>query len=327
MLRRPVSEPPAVSVVVASHGRALRLRWLINALEEQTLPRDGWELIVVHDYDAETAERVMERHPLRESGTLRHIAIEPGSGSPARQRNIGWQQARAPLIAFTDDDCRPDARWLEALLAVAERSPGAVVQGKVRPDPYEQALFLAPHVRSLHVDPVNPYRQTANILYPRDLLERLGGFDETAVAGEDVGLSLRAERAGATLEPAPDALAYHSVEAHSLPGILRQNLKWRYLAYLVKQHPEFRRHLVLGVFWDMEHLTVTAAAAGVAGATRNRAALALALPYVVRAMNRRGPGWKSRAIAGGELPGAAVRQFAEVLGMAAGSVEHRTLLL
>ena len=33
---RPVAEPPAVSVVVASHARQLRLRWLLNALEEQT---------------------------------------------------------------------------------------------------------------------------------------------------------------------------------------------------------------------------------------------------------------------------------------------------
>ena len=38
---------PAASVVIASHGRPLRLRWLLNALEEQTLPRAEWELIVV----------------------------------------------------------------------------------------------------------------------------------------------------------------------------------------------------------------------------------------------------------------------------------------
>jgi GT2 family glycosyltransferase len=327
MLRRHVSEQPAVSVVVASHARELRLRWLLNALEEQTLPRERWELIVVHDYDAATAARVMERHPLGEDGTLRHTAIEPGTGSPARQRNIGWRAARAPLVAFTDDDCRPGPAWLEGMLRAARSTPGAVVQGKVRPDPYEQALFLAPHVRSLQVDPVNPYAQTANILYPRALLERLDGFDEVAVAGEDVGLSLRARAAGAEFAAAPDALVYHAVESHSLPGILRQNLKWRYLAYLVKRHPEFRRELVLGVFWEMEHLTVTLAAAGLAGARVNRGLLALALPYVVRVAGRRGPGPKSRAIALAELPGAFVRQGAEVAGMAAGSVTHRTLLL
>lgn len=322
-----MTEPPAVSVVVASHARALRLRWLLNALEEQTLARERWELIVVHDYDAATAARVMERHPLGESGTLRHHAIEPGTGSPARQRNIGWRAARAPLVAFTDDDCRADPGWLEGMLRAAESSEGAVVQGRVRPDPFEWMVFLAPHVRTLEVDPVNPYAQTANILYPRALLERLEGFDEAAVAGEDVGLSLRARAAGARFTAAPDALVYHAVESHPLPGILKQNLKWRYLAYLVKRHPEFRRELTLGVFWDPEHLMVTLAAAGLAGARRNRALLALAAPYAVRVAGRRGPGAKSRAIALAELPGAFVRQFAEVAGMAAGSVTHRTLLL
>lgn len=322
-----MSEPPAVSVVVASHARRLRLRWLLNALEEQTLARERWELIVVHDYDEETARIVMDRHPLGEGGTLRHVPVEPGTGSPARQRNIGWRAARAPVVAFTDDDCRPDPGWLEGMLRAAEGAPGAVVQGKVRPDPYEQALFLAPHVRSLQVDPVNPYAQTANILYPRALLDRLDGFDEAAVAGEDVGLSLRARAAGARFVAAPGAVVHHAVESHSLPGILRQNLKWRYLAYLVKQHPEFRRELVLGVFWDADHLTVTAAFAGLACARRHPALLALALPYAARVAGRRGPGPKSRAIALAELPGAFVRQGAEVAGMAAGSVTHRTLLL
>jgi glycosyltransferase involved in cell wall biosynthesis len=104
-----------VSVVVASHARELRLRWLLNALEEQTLARESWEVVVVHDYDAAVAERVIERHPLFESGTLRHRAIEPGTGSPARQRNIGWRMGRGRLVAFTDDDCRPEPGWLAAL--------------------------------------------------------------------------------------------------------------------------------------------------------------------------------------------------------------------
>ena len=319
--------PRSVSVVVASHARPLRLRWLLNALEEQTLARARWEVVVVHDYDEETAARVLARHPLAGDGTLRQLAIDPGSGSPARQRNLGWREARAPLVAFTDDDCRPDPGWLEALLRAAAGAPGAVVQGTVRPDPHEWAVLLAPHVRTLQVDPVNPYAQTANILYPRELLERLGGFDEAAVAGEDVELALRARAAEAPFAAAPGALVHHAIESHSPPGILRQNLKWRHLAYLVKRHPEFRRELTLGVFWNADHLALAAALAGLAAARRNRAALALAAPYAIRAAGRRGPGPKSRAIALAELPGGAVREAAEVAVMAAGSVRHGTLLL
>ena len=319
--------PIAVSVVVASHGRHLRLRWLLNALEEQTLDRSRWDLVVVHDYDSDTARRVIDEHPLSADGTLRQIAIAAGTGSPSRQRNIGWRAAGGSVIAFTDDDCRPEPDWLERMLAVARREPGAVVQGRTRPDPLERGLLAAPHVRTMWIEPVGPYAQTCNILYPRAVLERLEGFDERAIAGEDVGLSLRARRAGIGIVAAPDAIVNHAVESHTLPGILRQNLKWRHLAYLVKRHPEFRCELTLGMFWDADHLRITVAAAGLVGARRRPLLLALAAPYVVHACGRRGGGRRQRVVAAIELPGTALRQLAEVVGMAAGSMRHRTLLL
>ena len=320
-------QEPVVSVVVASHARPVRLRWLLNALSEQTLA-EPWEVVVVHDYDPATTERIMGTHPLTANGRMRQIAIEPGTGSPARQRNIGWRTAAGDLVAFTDDDCRTDPDWLARLVDVAKESPDAVVQGATFPDPLEREILRAPHVRTLRIDPVNAYRQTANIAYPRALLERLDGFDERAVAGEDVGLSLRARRLGVEFLAVPDAHVYHAIESHTLPGIVIQNLKWRYLAYLVKQHPEFRADLTWGVFWDDEHMRVTAAVAGVAiAATGRPAALALAVPYVRRGLRRRGRTLRQRVLAAGELPGAATRQFAEVVGMAFGSARYRTFLL
>ena len=70
-------------------------------------------------------------------------------------------------MAFTDDDCRPEPGWLEALVAAARRAPGSVVQGLTRPDPLEAAVLAAPHVRTLSIEPVGPFAQTCNIVYPR----------------------------------------------------------------------------------------------------------------------------------------------------------------
>ena len=281
---------------------------------------------MVHTYDAGTTTRVMEARPLSGAGVLQHIAIEPGTGSPSKQRNIGWRAARGDLIAFTDDDCRPEPDWLERLLAAARDAPGAVVQGRTRPEPLEREVLRAPHVRTLLIEPVNAYKQAANILYPRDLLERLQGFDEQAIAGEDVGLWLRARAAGARIVAAPDAVVNHAIESHTLPGILRQNLKWRYLAYLVKRHPEFRQEMPLRIFWDADHLRTTGAVIAVLGLARHRAFTALALPYVWHALGRRGSG-RRRAVAAAEMPGQFVRQVAEVAGMVAGGIRHRTLVL
>src|SRR5204863_2414575 len=104
-----------ISVVVPSHERVTRLRWLLNALEEQTLPRSCWELVVVHDSEDGT-EELVTTHPLVHEGVLRRVRLAPGTATASVQRNAGWRAARAPLIAFTDNDCRPEPDWLERML-------------------------------------------------------------------------------------------------------------------------------------------------------------------------------------------------------------------
>ena len=318
----------AVSVVVASHGRHLRLRWLLNALDEQTLDRRQWDLIVVHTYDEDTARRVIEAHPLSAAGVLRHIAIEPGTGQPveAAQHRLP-RGARRPARVHRRR-LPPRARLARTHAGRGARSAGG---GRAGADAARcrsnGEVLRAPHVRTLVIDPINPYKQAANILYPRELFERLGGFDERAIAGEDVGLWMRAQEAGARVVAAPDAVVSHAVESHTLPGIVRQNLKWRYLAYLAKRHPEFRAEMPLRIFWDDDHLRTTAALVGVLGARRKPALALLALPYVRHSMGRRASGRAAPLIAAAELPGQFVRQVAEVVGMAAGGVRNRTPIL
>jgi GT2 family glycosyltransferase len=324
-----MAKDPAISVVVPSHARRLRLRWLLNALEEQTLPRERWEAIVVHDYDDEDTQAVVERHPLFAEGTLRQIRIESGTGSPARQRNLGWRDARAPLVAFTDDDCRPERDWLEKLLEGGERYPGAIVQGATRPDPLELEVYAAPHARSLHVDPPGPFAQTCNILYPTRVLESANGFDESfpGAAGEDLDLALRARKAGTPYEGAPDALVYHAVEAYPLPKALRLSRKWGAIPYLVKLHPELREDFPLRVFWRDSHYRLALGLAGLTAATRFKPAALLALPYVVAQVNRRGKRKSSRLACTLELPGRVVVDSAELTTLIRGSVRYGTLVL
>jgi glycosyltransferase involved in cell wall biosynthesis len=319
----------AVSVVVPSHARRIRLRWLLNALEAQTLPRERWEVVVVHTYDAEDARNVLDRHPLAAGGTLRHERIAPDQGSPARQRNLGWRAARAPLVAFTDDDCRPDPAWLEGLLDAAERAPGDIVQGATRADPLDHAIWAAPHTRSLHVDPPGPFAQTCNILYPRALLERLGGFDERfpGPAGEDVDLALRAQALGVRVVGAPVAVVFHAVEEHTLPQMVRLNLKWADMAYLVKRHPQVRRDYPLRIFWRREHFLFCLALLGAGSARRLPPLALLGVPYLRWALGRRGRRKKARLACVVELPGRVVVDAAEVATLAYGSVKHRTLVL
>src|SRR3954469_19318333 len=85
---RPMTATPEIAVVVPSHNRPLRLRWLLNALEEQDLERDRWEVIVCHDSTGPETEELLRTHPLAQAGVLRHITVAPGPQAAAK-RNIG----------------------------------------------------------------------------------------------------------------------------------------------------------------------------------------------------------------------------------------------
>lgn len=318
-----------VSVVVASHERPLRLLWLLNALEEQTLARERFEVVVVHDSAGAQTEAHLRTHPLTRAGVLRRHRLEPGSGTPARQRNVGWRLARAPLIAFTDDDCRPALDWLERLVDRARSEPGAIVQGATRPDPFETDLMAAPHFRTLEVEPPTVYAQTCNILYPRDVLERVGGMDEQlpAAAGEDTDLALRARAAGAAYVGEPAAVVYHAVESFSLIAMLRLSWKWQHLAYVLHRHPSMRSVLLYGIFWRPTHMWLPPALLAATLARRHPLALVAAIPYLRLALTRRGHG--PRAVARGllELPGRVTIDANEIAALCAGSVRYRELLI
>jgi glycosyltransferase involved in cell wall biosynthesis len=321
---------PEVTVAVPSHERPLRLRWLLNALEEQDLEPDRWELVVVHDSRGEETERLLDTHPIAERVNVHRRRLEPGTGKPALQRNVAWRLGGAPLVAFTDDDCRPEPGWVRALLEAARREPGAIVQGATRPDPFELDVLMAPHSRTLEeADPPGLFGQTANILYPRDVLERLGGFDErfAQAGGEDTDLLWRALELDVPLVGAPAAVVNHAVEASSAWRVVRGMSKWEDLPYVAKRHPELRRTFPAGRFWRRSHPLLLVGLAGVLAAPRRPVAAALALPYLRQAVDRHAPRERSLVRALIELPGRAAVDAAEVATMARGAARHRTLFL
>jgi glycosyltransferase involved in cell wall biosynthesis len=303
-----------VAVVVPTHRRPLRLRWLLEALGEQTVP---FEAVVVHAAgDTETAA-VLRDHPLAP-----RIVVTPDGTGPAEKRNAGWRASSAGLVVFTDDDCRPPAGWLAAVVAAAAREPEGIIQGATRVDPDELGIFLsAPHARSQEIDPPHVMAQTCNIAYPRRLLEAAGGFDESfvAVMGEDTDLYLRT---GAALVPAPDAVTYHAVE-WGLRKRVRGASRWQHMAGLVRKHPVLRESLPLGGYaLDASHAAWLLAAAGLVG----RKPL-LAAPWLATAPRRYGFGPRGLARAALEAPGEFVADGAMTVAMLRGSWRYRTVLL
>jgi glycosyltransferase involved in cell wall biosynthesis len=311
------SAAPEVSVVVPTRDRAERVRVVLEALGQQTLPRDRFEVIVVDDGSAAS---------LSSAGADRLLRHDSPRG-PAAARNTGWRAARGPLVAFTDDDCRPEPGWLEAGLRAHRLSPGAIVQGRTRPEPADERSLDRPHSRSVRVDRLGPFFQTCNVFYPRELLERVRGFDERipTPSSEDADLALRALATGSGAVFAEDALVNHEVVVRSLGEAVRFAARWRTLPALVARHPEIRRAFPWrGRVWRETHGRLLLAIAGLTLSRANRSFLLWCVPYITF---RRGwhPSALRRSLA--ELPGLAVVDLAELLVLARASARERTLLL
>jgi GT2 family glycosyltransferase len=309
---------PEIAVVIATTRRETRLAFALDALCEQTLPRALFEVVVVrgeHDGGrtvppAGLPVRVIERPP----------------AGPAALRNAGWRATGAPLVAFTDDDCRPAPDWLERLRAAGR--DGGFVQGRTEPDPDERHLLYG-LARTQRIEAPDGWYQTCNMLYPRALLERLGGFDERFAGGaggpeggEDTDLALRALRAGARFSFADRAVVWHAVHPRHAWHAVRDARRWRTIAPLVARYPEQRRALHRRVFWKPQHERVLLAAAALLARRP-----ALAAPYLLDHAARYD--WSARGLARAalDLPPRAAADAAEVAVALAAAARERALVL
>lgn len=295
---------------------------------EQTLPPQRWELIVCHDSAGPETDELLRSHPLALAGRLRHVRLAPGTAPPGRNRNEAWRISNAPLIAFTDDDCRPPPDWLERALAAARRHPGAIVQGATAPDLEEKNIAQhAPWVRTLSIWPPQIWAQACNIIYPREVLEEVGGFPDDMFVGEDTALAERARARGTPYVAAPEVVTWHAVEESSLLKAIGGAWRWRDLPLLVQRHPRIRRDMHMYLFWKREHVWLPLAALGWLQMRRTRLAALLALPYLAHTLPKRSSYPRGRMRSAFELPGRLAIDTAEIASLAWGSIKHRKLLL
>jgi hypothetical protein len=318
---------PELSVVVASHDRPLRLRWLLNALECQTLDRALWEVVVCHDSEGSETDGLLASHPLTGDGTLRSTRLPPGAAPPGTNRNAALGLASASTIVFTDDDCRPPEDWLANVRAALRTHPGAIIQGPIWGDPDEAAMRRSIYFRTHDMLQVpRPWAECCNIVYPRAIIDRAGGFPEDMYTGEDTTLRLRAAAFGTPYVGEPNMLTYHAIEESGVLGRIRGAGRWHDLPLLYKRSPELRRHLAVRIFWKRTHALLPVAIVGVGLARRSSVGWLLVLPWAIQRQVMQ-PGMRGRVRHVLQLPGWAAVDLAEMAVLIRGSVRHRSVLL
>lgn len=184
--------PPFFSIVIPTYNRQDRLNSLLQSLSQLSYPHDRFEVIVVDDGSHTSLEPIVE--PFKAHFSLNFIR-QPNAG-PASARNRGAAAAKGEYLVFTDDDCQPDPRWLEALAEAIALSPNALIGGHtinaLDDNIYSDAsqLLLA-YLYGYYNQPGEgddaSFFASNNFAMPCNLYQQLGGFDTSfpLAAGED----------------------------------------------------------------------------------------------------------------------------------------------
>jgi GT2 family glycosyltransferase len=301
MMSSPAASPappgvPRISVVMPTCRRPALMARCLEALRQQSLPGDAFEIVVVDDGCTDDArDRCAELDARSRAGggpAIRYLRPH-GTRGPAAARNRGWRAARGALIAFTDDDTLPDADWLrhgEAALAASSR---VAAWGRVHVPLPQRMTDNARNTAGLE----NAVFVTANAFVRRAALERVGGFDERYRRAwrEDTDLYfalLAAFPAPGAIVEAPSALVLHPVRAARFGVSIGQQANMAFDALLFKKYPQlYDRHVGLRhPPPDYAAIALATLAAGVAWPFSPRVAVAcaaLALLGILRFAARR----------------------------------------
>jgi GT2 family glycosyltransferase len=167
-----------IAVVVCTRDRVELLRGLLPALTDAQAA--GAEVVVV-----DSASVGPETRQLAEAAGLRVVRCDRAGAS--RARNAGLEATVASVVAFTDDDCRPRAGWLDALLGAFADDVVGFATGQVVPGT-GPGRAMSPMERDEPAqwrfgDDVDDMGHGACVAFRRSAFEAVGGFDVVLGAG------------------------------------------------------------------------------------------------------------------------------------------------
>lgn len=222
----------SVSVVIPVRNEAAYIEQTLRTLLHQDYPREALEILVVDGMSDDATREIVAR--LAQADPAVRLLDNPQLWASSG-RNIGVRHARGEIIVIVDGHCElQDRQHVTHLVDVFHRT-GAHVVG--RPQPFmttrttclQQAIaaarssLLGHHPDSYIYTSRDQFvpAQSVGAAYRREVFDKLGYFDETFDACEDVEFNYRADEAGMSCFLATVATV-HYFPRRSLAGLFYQ---------------------------------------------------------------------------------------------------------
>jgi O-antigen biosynthesis protein len=213
---------PAISVVVCTYNGSRTIRDTMEGLRKLEYP--NFEVIVVNDGSKDGAEKIAAEYGFK--------VITTENRGLSSARNTGMRAAKGEIVAYIDDDARPDPHWLTYLAATFMRTDHVGVGGPNLPPPNDgpiaDCVANAPGgpIHVLLTDHEAEHIPGCNMSFRKAALEAIGGFDtQFRIAGDDVDVCWRLQQRGWTLGFSPSAIVWHH-RRNSVKAYWKQQLNY-----------------------------------------------------------------------------------------------------
>ena len=197
---------PRISVVVCSYNGARTIRDCFEGLARLDYP--DVEVIVVNDGSTDATPNIAAEYDV--------LLINQENRGLSAARNRGLEAATGEIVAYIDDDARPDPHWLRYLAATMVDGGFAAAGGPNIAPPGDgwiaDCVANAPGgpVQVLLTDRIAEHVPGCNMAFRRDRLAAIGGFDPVfRAAGDDVDACWRIQAAGGVIGFSPAAVVWH----------------------------------------------------------------------------------------------------------------------
>lgn len=226
------------SVIVPVYNDPDGLRTTLSALVDQTA--DRYEVIVVDNNSTDNTPVVAADYETRFSFV--RAASERDVQSSYAARNEGIERATGTVLAFLDADVRVDGTYVESVtrsILDGNVYVGCNIELELSGDGnfvsrYNQATGfpVEAYIRNERFAP------TACLVVHRDLIERVGRFDETLVSGGDLEFGRRVAAHGFEQTFEKDITIYHPARS-TLRALLKKHTRvGRGLEQLTDRYPD-----------------------------------------------------------------------------------------
>lgn len=202
---------PQLSVVIIGRNEGSRLVRCLESVRAMRLPpdsaRDTAQVEIIY-VDSASTDGSPERATAL-GATV--ITVQPQRPTAALGRNAGWRAASAPFVLFLDGDTILEPDFVVTALAAFADPYVAVVCGHRR-ELYPHASFYNRVLDLEWIFPTGPAEFCGgDALIRRDVLEQVGGYDETLIAGEEPEMCRRMRTAGHTVLRLDHIMTWHDL--------------------------------------------------------------------------------------------------------------------